>query len=207
MPRPRFYNLSEADRGRLLGVALKEFESHGFADASLNRILAAARVSKGAYYYYFDDKEDLFATVIEHVLDDALRHLRMPRLEQLTRATFWPAMAKAVGEWHALFDSSRDLRRAARTLDAARFESPAFARVLGKTRAFWLAIIKAGQRLGCVRTDLPDALLVGLVEASDHALDAALSTRKRVTRRAFATHVDLAFDTFKRLLAAKQEAP
>ena len=44
-------------------AALDEFAAHGFHDASLNRIIEAAGISKGSMYYYFDGKEDLFAHV------------------------------------------------------------------------------------------------------------------------------------------------
>ena len=42
-------------------VAAREFGEHGFEGASLNHILAEAGVSKGAAYYYFEGKADLFA--------------------------------------------------------------------------------------------------------------------------------------------------
>ena len=34
--------------------------AHGFENASLNRIIKKAGISKGAMYYYFDDKMDLY---------------------------------------------------------------------------------------------------------------------------------------------------
>jgi AcrR family transcriptional regulator len=49
-----------------LEAAAKEFVAHGFEAASLNRILDDAGISKGAAYYYFDDKTDLYATTTLH---------------------------------------------------------------------------------------------------------------------------------------------
>src|SRR5690606_7275086 len=63
MPRPRFHKLSGDQQQAILGAALEEFASHGFNEASLNRIIDAAGISKGSMYYYFDGKEDLFAHV------------------------------------------------------------------------------------------------------------------------------------------------
>ncbi len=50
MPRPRFYKLPEEKRERILEAAAKEFVAHGFEGASLNQILTAAGISKGAAY-------------------------------------------------------------------------------------------------------------------------------------------------------------
>jgi AcrR family transcriptional regulator len=36
--------------------------------ASLNRILEQAGISKGSAYYYFDDKADVFLTVVQRYL-------------------------------------------------------------------------------------------------------------------------------------------
>ena len=49
-------------------AALDEFATHGFHDASLNRVIDAAGISKGSMYYYFDGKEDLYAYVAQRGL-------------------------------------------------------------------------------------------------------------------------------------------
>ena len=46
MTRPRFHRLAIAQQERILDAALREFAAHGFGDASLNRIIAAAGISK-----------------------------------------------------------------------------------------------------------------------------------------------------------------
>ncbi|MEZ4461946.1 MAG: TetR/AcrR family transcriptional regulator [bacterium] len=50
-------------------IAAEEFSLKGFDGASFNRIIERAGLSKGAAYYYFDDKADLFDTVIQFGLD------------------------------------------------------------------------------------------------------------------------------------------
>ena len=65
MPFARFGKLSPEKRERILEVAAQEFARHGYEDACINRILEQAEMSKGAAYYYFEDKVDLFCTVVE----------------------------------------------------------------------------------------------------------------------------------------------
>ena len=48
---------------RLVGVARSVFAEYGYAEASLSSIVAAAGLTKGAVYYYFRDKQDLFRAV------------------------------------------------------------------------------------------------------------------------------------------------
>ena len=51
MVRPRFAKLRQSQQQAILGAALGEFAAHGFHDASLNRVIDAAGISKGSMYY------------------------------------------------------------------------------------------------------------------------------------------------------------
>jgi TetR/AcrR family transcriptional repressor of mexJK operon len=61
--RPRQDDVASLE-ARLLDVALKEFLQHGYGGASLNRIIAAAGVSKTTLYSRFASKEALFRAII-----------------------------------------------------------------------------------------------------------------------------------------------
>jgi AcrR family transcriptional regulator len=208
MPRQRFFNLPADARDKLLKLALEEFAERGFEDASLNEILAKAGVSKGAYYYYFDDKEDLFATALEGVTDSALGRLPLTALETADRDEFWPAVESLLRHWLETFDSVKTLFRVLRYVNETRRRSPRFAPVLEKARAFWRTFIEAGQRVGWVRTDLSTDMLVRLVEANDAVLDSAfIEMHPKVTRAAFEKHMNLVLDTMKRLLVVDGPEP
>lgn len=60
-------------RGELLASALAEFGEHGYDSASVNRILAAAHMSKGQLYHHFSDKETLYLAVIEWMIEEKTR--------------------------------------------------------------------------------------------------------------------------------------
>jgi TetR/AcrR family transcriptional repressor of nem operon len=63
----------ERTRERLLQAASREIYIAGFQSASLDKILAAAGVTKGALYYHFDSKEALGYAVVEEVIGPDLR--------------------------------------------------------------------------------------------------------------------------------------
>jgi AcrR family transcriptional regulator len=56
-----------ATRASLVSAARKVFGTRGFAETSLDEIVAEAKVTKGALYHHFRGKEDLFAAVYEQV--------------------------------------------------------------------------------------------------------------------------------------------
>ena len=58
----------ERTRERLLQAASREIYRSGFQSASLDAILASARVTKGALYHHFKNKEALGYAVVEEVI-------------------------------------------------------------------------------------------------------------------------------------------
>ena len=55
----------ERTRGRLLQAAFREIHRSGFQSASIDTILAATKVTKGALYYHFESKEALGYAVVD----------------------------------------------------------------------------------------------------------------------------------------------
>lgn len=63
--RPR---KEKPDKARaILEGALQVFTTQGYAAASMDRIAAAAKVSKPTLYSYFQDKEGLFIALVQHL--------------------------------------------------------------------------------------------------------------------------------------------
>lgn len=55
---------------RLIESARAEFTEKGYMKASLRKICADAGVTTGALYFFFKDKEDLFAAIVEQPFDE-----------------------------------------------------------------------------------------------------------------------------------------
>jgi AcrR family transcriptional regulator len=58
---------AEATRAALVDVARALFAARGFADVSIEEIVVGARVTRGALYHHFEDKQALFREVFEAV--------------------------------------------------------------------------------------------------------------------------------------------
>ena len=61
---------SDATRRRLISVARRLFATRGYADTSIADITDRAKVTRGALYYHFGDKRDLFRAVFEQVEEE-----------------------------------------------------------------------------------------------------------------------------------------
>lgn len=55
---------------RLIESACAEFSEKGYTKASLRKICADAGVTTGALYFFFKDKEDLFAAIVEQPFNE-----------------------------------------------------------------------------------------------------------------------------------------
>lgn len=51
-------------RDRILRVAGNEFRRHGYRRTSINQVMAAAGLTRGAFYTHFASKEDLFVNCL-----------------------------------------------------------------------------------------------------------------------------------------------
>jgi AcrR family transcriptional regulator len=186
-------------------VAAQEFARYGFEDASINRILERAQMSKGATYYYFADKVDLFFTVVQYCNE------RLKLIDQeidptpLTAETFWPTFAELHRQplirsfeqpW--LFAAIN----AARHLSPAALEREPLASFARQLIAWVMTIVKRGQELAVIRTDIPDELIFAWLQALDEASDQWLLAHwKDLDRASIAQVSDHTVDAMRRALA------
>jgi AcrR family transcriptional regulator len=173
VPLSRFEKLDAQKRRRLLQAAAQEFASEGFEKASLGRIAEGAGVSKPALYYYFEDKADLYVTVVGAAWEGLAPESQID-LARLGADEFWPALRRLVDAniercraepwlvtvWKLAFHPPRESRAAG-----------AVAELFTGARDFLRRLVRRGQELGVVRNDLPDDLLMAMLTSADHAAD------------------------------------
>lgn len=68
MPTRTFLNLPKEKQELLLQAAKREFERVPLQEASINRIIAEAKIPRGSFYMYFEDKEDLYFYTIDYLI-------------------------------------------------------------------------------------------------------------------------------------------
>jgi AcrR family transcriptional regulator len=105
-------NLSSAKQQRLLDAALAEFGGRGFEAGSLNVIARDAGVSKGSLFQYFDDKLDLWRTVVNETAERVRRAVTIDepgddsgRVDEVADGLgLWPELHVLVDRWLDFYD-------------------------------------------------------------------------------------------------------
>lgn len=62
-------------RNELISAALLEFGEKGYENSSLNNILKEAEISKGTFYYHYENKEDLYMSLMDIIVEEKVRFL------------------------------------------------------------------------------------------------------------------------------------
>lgn len=209
MPLPRFSRLPQREQDALLDIAGSEFGERGYADASLNRILKKARLSKGALYYYFSDKDDLYAAVVERAVARFSGQFVTPDFTPKNAREFWSGVEALAARGFELARTHPAEMQQLRSFqrDLRKHRKPAFENALGMVRAQFRVLVQVGQKLGCVRDDVDEELLVELLEAIDTVVDARLFAEKAPFSPATAKrYAALSIDLGKRL-TRKEKRP
>jgi len=173
MPRPRFYKLSAQKRERILEAAAKEFTAHGYDGASLNRILDGAGISKGAAYYYFDDKADLYMTTVLHYSQELMGELSFDPT-QLTATNFWEEIAELYRQQFTAYAERPwvfGVAKAGGSPPVDLQDQGPLSQLLEQAQLLLVGLLRHGRELGVIRNDLPEKLLLALVVAVDDAHD------------------------------------
>jgi AcrR family transcriptional regulator len=202
VPLPRFQRLPEEKRRHLLDVGARAFAARGFAAASLNEILAEAGLGKSSYYYYFEDKADLYVACLLDALERLVREVPPLDIEGLTARRFWRSLEEYFEKLLVVSAGQPVQMALVRELPSIQgLLAPRFEELKKRFEAPALAIIGKGQSLGCVRTDLPADRLFAVGIAADQAMDAVfLAHGTEISAATLRAHGGLVVDTWRRLL-------
>lgn len=137
------------NRERLCRAALRLFSQRGYDGVSNREIVAACGLTKGAIYWYFEGKEDLFRTV----LSEALVSFEERVAATLDSAETWDArLAGAMRLFVEVLESEDDPHRDLLILLVNRFpRGPGTDRLVGQTYAMlvnWVEGVVAEHRPG-----------------------------------------------------------
>lgn len=105
MPSERFFKLSRDKQQRIIEASMDEFIASGMHDASINRIIKDADISRGSFYTYFVDKSDLFLFIFS-TLKNASGSIILDEIEEKNGDIF--AAARSLVERGSVPDDKKD---------------------------------------------------------------------------------------------------
>jgi AcrR family transcriptional regulator len=171
MPRRAFEKLEREKREKILAAAAEEFARLGFHDASLNGIIERAGLSKGAMYYYFEDKADLYQTVLTDRFGGLLQtRIQLPDAQK--PEAYWAAFDGMIEQSLRLYREDpivAGLYRSFLTLVRRGEDAEALRPLMKWAADITRELVQRGQAVGAVRTDLPTDLLVEMLRGMDDA--------------------------------------
>lgn len=75
IPKSTFYHLNKDKKEKIENALIKEFSGHSLKKA-LIRHIEDARMPRGSFYQYFEDKEDTLKYVIENFLEEEKEEIK-----------------------------------------------------------------------------------------------------------------------------------
>ncbi len=205
-PYARFSKLDESKQAAILGAARQEFVAHGYDGASLNRLIGEAGISKGSFYYYFEDKLDLFVTVIEQVANPVALIERSGIMAGEEPEAFWEGLERMIELGLEVTRASPDLPelgQAFATLSPQALSSPRVLAFMGEMSAHMARMLEHGQAIGAVREDIPVSVLIELWMGLDRVLNRWGLEQMKANNEEELVHVwEVSVDLFKRMFSA-----
>jgi TetR/AcrR family transcriptional regulator len=159
MTQPTHLPASSDTVERILAAAESLFAEHGFDAVSMSAIGEAAGVSKANVFHHFISKNDLYVAVLRNACRDATQHLDDLGNDQEALAARLQQFARAHLE--NLLEHGQVARLMLRELlsDNPRHGQELAEQVYGEKFSRFVAILRAGQQAGELRTDIDPAMV------------------------------------------------
>jgi len=105
MPKQTFLNLPEEKRRIIINAATEEFAAYGLENASTNRIVENSGISKGSFYQYFEDKQDVFMHLLSILEKEKMEYFadKHPPSTNLDTFEYFRWMMKAGMEFNSAY--------------------------------------------------------------------------------------------------------
>lgn len=174
--RPVFDNLPGDKRARVLDESLAEFAEHGYAQASVNRIVGRLGIAKGSLFQYFGSKEGLF----RHLFTKAVEEIKAPLKAIRDADRDLPLGARLRRVFLAGADFARShplIWRVYRRMTAQEdfpFRAPLLSQLRSEALDYFRELVEAAQERGEARRELDAVAAAFLIEA---ALERALAAQ------------------------------
>jgi AcrR family transcriptional regulator len=168
MPLARYESIDETLKARILDVSKQEFATHGYEEASYNKIIQKIGISKGSMYYYFENKEDLFITCFLDAFVHATERFgfdntTFPLGDDVQ--TYWDSVKRISSkQWNDVLQHPL-LMSLMRQLVSMGTDHPIFHKLNAECEGLseygdLMSILEHGVQIGAIRDDVPLHVLI-----------------------------------------------
>ena len=208
MPLARFETLDESLKGKILDVSKQEFATHGYEEASYNKIIQKIGISKGSMYYYFENKEDLFITCFLDAFTHATGGIGFDYASfpfEDDEVLYWDSIkAFSSKQWNDVLHHPL-LMTLMRQLTSMGTDHPTFRKLnlLCEGLSEYgdiMAILQHGVDIGAIRNDVPLTVLIRMNQEYEVWLMQELQEERLDEQQV----VDKFFEMFKQLFETRR---
>lgn len=101
-----FDKLPEGKKFKILQACVDEFAEHGYREASTNKIVKKAGISKGILFHYFGSKRNLYLYILEYAVRQFIEAL-YPELDNLPSDIFDRLMELSIKKIKVSYENSK----------------------------------------------------------------------------------------------------
>ena len=162
--KPTFDNISPEKRRRIIETATMEFAKKGYHDASISNIASKSGVSVGSIYKYFDNKQDLFLTIVDHSIS------RMEKLLLGLAKEDEDVIIKVEKILREIISASREdgilikLYNSMTAVNDKKLDRQFAVEMESMTAEIYIEAIKEGQKSGEIRKDIDPRVAAFLID-------------------------------------------
>lgn len=159
-----FDNISAEKRERIIRAATMEFAMRGFENANINNIAKKADVSVGSLYKYFDNKQDMFLTIIHYSIasmEELLNNLAQSDEDILLKVD---KIIRTIQKSSKENDLLVKLYNVMTSENNPRFASQFAYEMESMTARIYRVAIEQGKKAGDVRDDIDSAFAAYLLD-------------------------------------------
>jgi AcrR family transcriptional regulator len=152
----------------IVQVALKEFCHNDYDHVSINTIIKESETSKGVFYHYFKNKEELYFHIVDLIIDEKIRFFR--KREKLQEQ---PKVDSIFSLLRQQIDKSLDFSLVypeftmfciqARKGTNEGIKKKVYEKMEYTTNEYYVNLIKNNIKKGIIRKDLPEEFVVSIV--------------------------------------------
>lgn len=155
-------------KDKIMHVTLELILEQGFDTTSVSQITKKAGITKGAIYYFFENKEDLFEKVVERYFMDYMNNLVSARISETSSIKeqvrlFYDVKTSMPTETHNHPSDSKMSKNIYRLLQDGIEK---YDKLLGQfkkfndhTIAYQVSVLEEGKKQGVIRSDVNSKLL------------------------------------------------
>jgi AcrR family transcriptional regulator len=159
-----FDNIAPEKRERIISAATAEFALKGFENANINNIAKKADVSVGSLYKYFENKQDMFLTIIHYsiaTMEDMLNELLESDEDILLKVEHIIRTIQQYSKENVLIVK---LYNVMTSENNPRFASQFAFEMESMTARIYRTAIERGKKAGDVREDIDSAFAAYLLD-------------------------------------------